>query len=447
MPRRANAEKTYVVTSAQYCARVNREFLGSLETYCKKHNAELLILPMNGRTYVEDELDFMLSKYDIVTKDRKLNDKIRISEHRVLPQQIDPVTGLGRFTQYDVSTIFASPKQRLKVVPNANTSLPKVLMTTGSVTHPNYNTGNRIGVIALRDHVYGAIVVEVVDDRTYHYRFLTAGKNGSFVDLKTEYGVDKIDEASLEALVLGDWHTGDTDAKVREATFDIIKELHPKRIFLHDFFNGHSVNWWMENRSIQQAKAHRLKRMNLADELKQAYEELMRICSVVEGGTEVYIITSNHDERLKQYLDEGRYLKHPENLYISVKLAANVIDGKNALREGMAIFGRIPGNVKFIERDDDYKVRGWQLGAHGDRGPSGFGSSTRTKENSYGRSITGHSHTPEILRGTIVVGTSTELQLDYNKGQPSSWMNTHALLYDNGKVQLVNIIDGQWRRK
>ena len=94
--------------------------------------------------------------------------------------------------------------------------------------------------------------------------------------------------------------------------------------------------------------------------------------------------------------------------------------------------------------DDDYKVRGVQLGSHGDKGMSGGRSSIRSREYAHGKSITGHSHTPEILRNTYIVGTSTFLRLPYTKGSASSWMNTNAILYDNGSVQLLNIIDGRW---
>ncbi len=119
---------------------------------------------------------------------------------------------------------------------------------------------------------------------------------------------------------------------------------------------------------------------------------------------------------------------------------------KNPLKEGLLRCGGIPENITFLERNQDYKVLGWQLGAHGDKGGNGARASVQGLENAYGKSITGHRHTPEILRNTFVVGTSTYLSLSYNDG-PSSWMNTHAMLWSNGKVQLVNIIDGKWRRK
>jgi hypothetical protein len=60
------------------------------------------------------------------------------------------------------------------------------------------------------------------------------------------------------------------------------------------------------------------------------------------------------------------------------------------------------------------------------------------------KSVIGHSHTPAIEEGCYQVGTSTKLSRGYTHG-PSSWLNTHAIIYPNGKRTLINIIDGKWR--
>ncbi len=446
--------KVYVVTAAQYDAQVNKEFYAALENYCKKQDAELIIKPMAGKTIHEIELDPLIaSDTRVKFEEMNLNNKIKISNNAIRPQQIDPITGLSRFTQSDVATIFASPKQRLKIIPNSNESLPKALMTTGALTKPNY-TGNRIGKIAEKDHTYGAVVVEVVDDTFYHYRLFTANKNGEFVDLGVKYKVKGTEPCDLEALVLGDWHVGDTDPEVRKATFEMIKELKPKRVVLHDYFNGHSVNHHEEYRRITRAITHAQGRASLEEELKACGKELFEISEVVGEKNEIVIVRSNHDDFLEKYLQEGKYIDEDINWRIGHELALACYDPKNKrqrtknpLKEGLERYGGIPKNVKFHERDLDYKILGWQLGAHGDKGPGGRRSpSAQSLENAYGKSITGHKHTPEILRNTFIVGTSTYLTLSYTAG-PSSWMNTHGLHWANGRVQLVNFINGKWRRK
>lgn len=446
--------KVYVVTAAQYSAPVNKEFYAALEVYCKKHGAELVLKTMAGKTVLEVDLDPLIASHPGLTfREKNLNDKCKVSNHNVRPQQIDPVTGLGRFTQSDVTTFFASSKQRFKVIPNSNESLPKVLMTTGALTHPNYS-GDRIGKIAEKDHTYGAVVVEIVSDTLYHYRLLTANKNGEFVDLGVKYKEKGTEPCDLEALVLGDWHVGDTDPEVRKATLEMIQELKPKRVVLHDYFNGHSVNHHEEYRRITRAITHAQGRASLEEELKACTKELLEISEVVGEKNEIVIVRSNHDDFLEKYLQEGKYIDEDLNWRIGHELALACYDPKNKrqrtknpLKEGLERYGGIPKNVKFHERDLDYKVLGWQLGAHGDKGPGGRRSpSAQSLENAYGKSITGHKHTPEILRNTFVVGTSTYLTLSYTAG-PSSWMNTHAMLWANGRLQLVNIINGEWRKK
>src|SRR3989338_499895 len=448
--------KTYVVTSAQ-CrdedadSIVNEEFCTSLEKYCKEKGAELLVMPMAGRTAHDDIFDESIEDL-ILKRDKNLNDKIRVSNYSIRPQQIDPVTGLGRFTQNDVTTIFASSKQRLKVIPNSNESLPKVLMTTGAVTHPNYKD-DRIGKIAARDHVYGAIVVETEGAIPYHYRQLTANRNGEFVDLGVKYTPKGTEPCSLEALVLGDWHIGDTDPAVMKATFEMIQKLKPKRIVLHDYFNGHSVNHHENEKLVSRAMAYAQGRALLKKELQDNSAGLHLIRKVAGDETEIIIPAANHHEFLDRYLQKGKYLEEDHNWEVGHELALACYNQenpklriKNPLQEGLARYGGIPENVTFLDRNQDYKVLGWQLGAHGDKGGNGARASVNGLENSYGKSVSGHSHTPEILRNTFRVGTSTYLSLSYNDG-PSSWMNTHGLLWSNGKLQLVNIINGKWRRE
>jgi len=59
-------------------------------------------------------------------------------------------------------------------------------------------------------------------------------------------------------------------------------------------------------------------------------------------------------------------------------------------------------------------------------------------------SLTGNSHTPCIEKGVFQVGTSTRLRLEYTFG-PSSWLNTHAVVYPNGKRSLLHVIEGEWK--
>lgn len=431
--------KTYVITSAQYNSPIHTNLSNSIKQYCKVNDAELIIIPMSGRSHKDDTLDTRIDLDAIIAKSVRLNSNIRVSDYAIKPQQIDPSTGMGRFTQTQESTIFASPKQRLKVVPTSNVNIPRMMWTTGALTKPAYND-NRIGNIALQDHVYGGLVVNVMDDKTYHVRPLKALQNGTFIDLGVKYdGEKEPSKANIEAIVFGDWHLGDTNPLVNQANYNLINEMNPKRIILHDVFNGHSVNHHNMDKSV--TRAIEKDKNSLERELSENHSFLS---SIGDGPHKTIIVASNHHEFLNRYLESGRYINDPENLRMATKLIPDFIDGKNPYEVGVKQFGALPKDVKFLRRDEDYKVLGWQLGAHGDKGVNGARPGINSTEAAFGKSITGHTHSPELLRNTVVVGTSTNLRLNYTEG-PSTWMNTHALLYDNGQIQLVNVINGKYR--
>ena len=97
------------------------------------------------------------------------------------------------------------------------------------------------------------------------------------------------------------------------------------------------------------------------------------------------------------------------------------------------------------KEDEDYKVHGFQLGSHGDKSQAmGYGGMT-SKETAWGKSISGHVHKSQILRNTFTVGTCLPLNMFYMRGYPSDWTHSHALLWDTGQVQLINIVNRKWR--
>jgi hypothetical protein len=160
---------------------------------------------------------------------------------------------------------------------------------------------------------------------------------------------------------------------------------------------------------------------------------------------ELVIVKSNHDEFLDRYLASGYYVKDPENHRYALDLAAAAMDGHDPLRFAIENIGiKYPDRVRWLDRDEDYKIAGIQLGAHGDLGANGARGNIKNTEAAYTESITGHSHSPEILRGAWQVGTSSFLKLNYNRG-PSSWLHTSCLLYADGSRQLINSLKGKWR--
>lgn len=447
--------ESYLVTSAQAEARPNEKLLRSIEAFVAENAGHLIVLPMIGRDASEDwhSLHPAFDDMDVEYGNRALNNRIQIGQFHVKPQAIDPLTGLQRFAQRERTQIVASPKQFQRPIPHSVKKHPKFLVTTGALTNPNYANGDdnsaerrRLGSIALRDHTLGGLVVEVADTDTFYMRHITSNGTGSFIDLGKKYDGKEITEAKTEALVLGDYHCGRTDPEVLLATYRMIKDMKPKRVVLHDFFDGHSVSHHVDKELITQGilQQQDLGHTSLEQELKQCFDEL----SILSGMTdEVVVVMSNHHEFLWRWLNEGRFAKDKENARFGFKLASFMAekDLNDPVEHGIRLMGKLPRNIRFLTRVDDYKVRGYQLGAHGDKGV-GFGyGSMKSKEEDYGQSVSGHVHKAQSMRRTHTVGTMLPLDMYYMRGSPSAWSNSHFAIYDNGAGQHLMLNKGEYK--
>jgi hypothetical protein len=322
------------------------------------------------------------------------------------------------------------------------------MMTTGAVTVPNYVTSmymsERTAYIADKHHVMGAIYVNIFDDVSYGYtQIQMLNDEGSFVHFgKRYYPNGKVSVEAPEVLVCGDWHSGETDPVVRKCTEEMIDEFNPNKVALHDTFNGKSINHHEEHNMIVKAQHFMHGIPSLEQEFVGLRDDLDWFSKQVD---EVVVIKSNHDEFLtKDYLKYAKYAHDPQNHYFSLDLAKAMMEGKDPVKFATEKVGLKAKNIRWLKRDEDFKVAGIQLGAHGDIGPSGTRGNIKNMRKSYGLSVTGHSHSPGIHHGAFAVGTSSFLKLGYNQGA-SNWLQTHCLVYSDGSRQLINIIDGVWK--
>jgi len=440
--------KRYVVTSVVDGAPVHKGMLASLKGYCEHENAILLLLP-SGNTW--DDIDPALSSEHWVFESLSLNSNIMISSIRVPSKTVNPLTGLGRLGQRNGSTIMASPKQFFEPVAVGDSKFPHVMMSTGAVTKPFYSSLNgqmrKTDTVASHDHILGAIVVEIEDDKFYHFRQLQAEPDtGAVVDLGYRYCGDKKKKYAPSHFVIGDYHVTETDPFAAKAWDEIQKFTGVRKRVHHDAFSGVSINRHEQDNYVLRAKLSLECKLDLETELR----EFAKMLDVETAKCdEVVIVDSNHHDFLtKHYLQHGIYLNEPNNFKIAHKLVAAVMEGKDPLRYAVEeVIGlKYPKKIRWLKRDESYCAAGIEMGAHGDKGANGSKGSPNTLERAYGNCVVGHSHSPRIVRGFWQVGTSTLLRLPYTVGA-SSWMQTSCLVYPNGSRQLVNSICGKWRVK
>lgn len=453
----------FVITTAVAGGKVHKKGYQALKHYCKKNKALLLVLPIkdpasnfssSNASVNSWELDPIFAENGdvVVFSDLALNENLYVSGIKIGAKQVDPVTGLRRLA-HDRSFIFGSPKLRMEVVPNSNNKLPHVLMSTGAITIPDYETelflSQRTAYLAKFDHKLSAIVVELdsKNDNRYYFRQLQIEpKTGRFVDLGDYYHpTGEVTKLHAEAFSLGDIHFGEQDPEAMKVWKEVCAIVKPKKLILHDIFSGRSISHWTMSKMITKA-LHSIKGYtNLEAELRLNAEGLAELASWTEEGN--VIVKSNHDDFLIRYLEDGRWIKDYENFFVANALIADVRKGKDPLVAGIERFmsDKVKEKNLWLKRDEDYKIMGIECGVHGDKGPNGSRGSLRSLEQAYGPCVLGHSHTPGILRDAWQNGTSTFLHVEYNDGA-SSWMHSSTLLYPNGARQMINSIYGQWRR-
>lgn len=440
-------KKRYIITTAVLSSKIDDNFYKNLLVACKHYDAELIFgvaFPSNGS---QDLIaDPRLKDHTVIIQDTPLNDNIMLLGVKTGAKTSDPVRGKSTIGQRGGSLITFSPKQRLQYVPTGPDKLPNALMSTGAATVSDYRSKGLMVDLntykASLDHVLGAIIVEIKNDKIYHFRQIQADSNGDFVDLNTFFKGGKIANMRPEAIVLGDWHVGETDPVVRSASFDMIEALNPKSVYLHDVANFHSINPHEKGKRVMQAKKALSGELSLSRELDDIATELKIF---LQTGKRIVVVASNHDEFLSRYLEDSAFVKHPYNYLECLDLAAAMGEGKNPLVAAMEKRRIRTKNLVWLDRNDVVAVAGITLSAHGDKGANGSKGTPNTLENAYIKCVVGHSHAPQIMRGVYVVGTSTGLNPHYGPGQAGSWMNTHCLVYPNGARQLINIIDGEWK--
>lgn len=457
--------KTYIITSAQNATPIHQNFLASLLNYCEFNNAELLIIPYRYRnpTSVWSMNDRDADWWDNAIKPYIIEEELKLGKHiRVMGQikiqstAISPLSGFDSLSELD-SAIFGHPKIEWKTVPAVSDKLPRILTTTGSITHLNY-TDSKAGHKGALGHTFGAIVLEIDNNEMFHIRHVTADSNsGAFYDLDKKYTPKGIDlDQSILAIYAGDSHSEVIDKDVKAALYtneDSVAELlHPRYMVFGDVLDFGVRSHHSIRDALGRFRKHYF---NANDNVEQALQEVADFLDEVSKPyASNIIVKSNHDEHIERWLKEAdpnhdpenakfyHYLKYHQYEAVQKETDFDILEFwvKNPDEQD----GMLNNSTVFLRRNQSFEIAGVEVSLHGDVGPNGARGSLRGLSKMGQKLICGHSHSPGIIDQSYQVGTSTPLRLDYNKG-PSSWLNTSAIVYRDGSVTLINIINGKWK--
>jgi hypothetical protein len=464
--RRLAGRRTFIITSAQNNTELNLAFWKAIQNFAKERSAQIVVIPVRYKnpTSRRDPMEERDDRYwwpddvkpFLVENEIEVHDHLRIMAHvRIQATESNPLSGIEELSQ-DASAIYGHGQLQMKTVATPNLMLPKILYTTGSVSQSNYSSTKRAAKSEFH-HVNSAVIVEVRGKR-FHPREVTwSRKSRSFIDYHQEFTADKVRRAPRpKALITGDSHAVFHDRGVELATFTgsqaIVKHLRPRTIVRHDVHDGYSICPHHRGNHLLSAFKANHPLGSAEYELEQTAKFLLR----TSGGVENVIVASNHDEFLRRWvLDsgsrpfEGRNAVLWHQLNLKLLLEARMTAGGLKYPDPFISWmkDRLSKDergvlFKFLSRDESYMIGDFECGLHGDKGVNGSRGSSRQFSKIGPKTITGHPHAPCIEKGCRQVGTSSNLRLEYTVG-PSSWLNTHSLVHDNGESQMIHIIDGR----
>lgn len=448
----------FVITSIQNDTEINKEFYNSLLNYCEANKAKLLVVPVY---YNFGKMSsFALNESEMFFDNIQLTDSLKLyASLKVLPTIVDPFAGVESLSKGD-SIIIPHPQVSMKTMPTLG-SKPAQMYTTGSISiAEGAYARTKTGYKAEFNHSIAALVVEIGKGSSFHIRQLNCDDNGGFYDIDGYYLNNAFEKLThVEAIYLGDTHVGVIDPLVVNATFkakDSMVNLLKPKVLIHGDILDFSSRSHHDDKDYLVSAAKALTGLNnVEDELKGVGTFLRS--SKIEGMRNI-IISSNHNEHLYKWLTTSNTKDDLINAKLYHKLCYLMLERLERIPSGVSYpnllelyfensdFKDVLNYTEFSNRREGYKIKDIEISMHGDKGPNGSRGSPNAFSRLPTKSIVGHSHSPSIRLGCYTVGTSSMLDLSYNAGA-SSWMQTHCIIYPNGKRQMINIINGTWNYK
>jgi hypothetical protein len=399
-----NTKKRFIISFAQNNTSTHPSFLKNIEAYAEHINADIHIIAGRYKNPTsmwtqnqqsEEKWDDKIIKY-LDANRHDIHEYVSIlSDIKIQPTAVNPMVGLQALSGVN-SCIFGSPKVQLEMIPVLEGCKPKMMLTTGAITKKNY-TDSKAGKTGDFHHTFGFVIVEIKDDETFFVRQVTADdKTGDFTDLYYNVSkgvVSKIDK--IEGIVLGDLHIGHHDEVVLSKTIELMDNLKPKHVVLHDVFDGDSISHHqMKDPFIQYGKEVQGTN-DLGKEINCMLEQLNRFTKFEN----VVIVRSNHDDFVDRWLKNEDWKKQPtfKNAPLYMDLSARLLrqystgfdDVKGVIPE--LINDKFP-NFITLGRSSSYKIKGWECGAHGDSGSNGSRGSLLQFRKLNTKIIVGHYH-------------------------------------------------------
>jgi len=470
-PRRGAAVKTWIFSSAQAHTAVHEGFMENLKAYAAHLNANIHI---SGFTYnmqaTAREDKNIVSIYHPDIADYISNERFDVDgrlvfcgEMNTLPTATDPLSGFQTYTR-EKWAILPHPKVVLESVPTRLHDDPKIIMTTGAVTLPNY-LQQKAGIKAEFHHVIGAVLVEIDSEGDFFCRHLAADKDGAFCDLNNYVADGAITEGSgiVEAITWGDIHaeTLDYDTAIGSWGYDsefssivmvednMLDTLKPVYQFFHDVIDFRRRNHHNVKDPHHWYKMHINGKSNVEGEFINAARFLE---GTQREFCESIVIDSNHDRAFEKWLKTADTRFDPANALFFLeaqtayyKAIKKREDNFLAAEWGIRKQDYDLDNVQFIPNTGSFVICGnIENALHGDKGANGAKGHIKSFSKMGPKANIADKHGAGIYEGIYLAGHSCTRDQGYNRGGLTGWNHSHIVTYSNGKRTIVTMRGQKW---
>jgi hypothetical protein len=453
---KVTSSRAFVITGWELRVKPDGKFTAILENIARHYKAELYVTSLN-----EDEAEFIpeeLGKFKVLTEDLEFNSNFQFKYVQTKALSASPINGWNGIFKH--STIIPGLIKDLKT--EKSTHLCRQIMSSGSIGYLNaekrdydfitdaesrktldrkWKSAERYKVTkafieAERFTKPTALIIEIKDDKVFFCRYITMTESGVVYDrnLKFEYGKSQPEISRPLSLIAGDFHSYYTDEANLNALKNIALEYQPESLGLNDFYEGAATN-----RHLWDDFGKILKMPTLAEEKLVSRKHILELASFFK---KVYYLISNHDNFLVKYLANENQYRYNRNYLDAIELRAWAIrNNRHPIIKYLEL--DTIENLEVIDEGADFQIAENYI-MHGHVGLGGARSGFRALAKVYDKMICGHFHSPNIIKNAVCVGTSSKLQMEYNLGA-GDWLHSHALIQPDGNVQLLNVINGEYK--
>lgn len=471
--RKVNAEarrsRVVLLTAAQDETPLHEPFLANLLAYAKARKADLMV---GGFTYQKGLFEDHSVKSGVYAPQvmgflRPVETLLApgvvwAGQANILPTAANPLAGWQTHGGH-ASIILPHAKIAMESVPVMPGSAPKIALSTGVCTQPNYVKRNA-GMKAEWHHTIGFAIVEIAANGGYYLRTVSADSDGSFRDLDWRVSGGRVRSGNrVEAITWGDIHHEKIDpamsamgwgidpAARKVVRKSILDTLRPKEQHFHDLIDFSARNHHNRMDPVFMAAMHAARAESVEAEMIAAGRWLK---AASRPWCRSVVIDSNHNAALGKWLRSKDGQADPANSQYWHRLNAR---WHEAARAGdrqfdpfeFALRQAAPGaEFTFIREGQSHLVCAEtdpiECGLHGHTGTSGARGSLASFARMAPRTNTAHGHAPGIREGAYRAGTNTLLDLGYNLG-PTTWAHADIVTHETGKRQIIIKNEKGWR--